>query len=409
MAEGTWSKIEGMIIAGSLDPLALAEEFKKSGIVASLVWYDATPELVGVNVAAQDDQLATLSKRGKVFKAGPSVEFFANAIAEKFAAEVMLGDVQVDKFVAPEGEEAEDDVEALEGVDPREHDHDKAEALPIRVVEISATPSSAIPLLAAFEGVDVAELPHDETRRVLLAQVPAHRSGWHFGDPPLVRLTLQGDEFHAHLMPEDDPESTITYNWGMNEIVIAGAKGWDGEIPVEVQNLVGGRAEITAIHDAVPGVDVEAAFEASKMRGSAAITRFIRALGLDPQAAEFLLGWLTLEQVTGAKVHHARGISNAIGRSVDILLDERSGETKFWDTYTNIVREKPWLIPAIAVGEITAATALLIAGRKREGLRTTGGKVATGAAILLLVDALADTTLARLTARRLDRHEARDN
>jgi hypothetical protein len=36
-----------MVIAGALDPLKLAEELKRESVVASLVWYDKTPELVG--------------------------------------------------------------------------------------------------------------------------------------------------------------------------------------------------------------------------------------------------------------------------------------------------------------------------------------------------------------------------
>ena len=404
MAEEVWSKVEGRVIAGTLDPLELAEELKRESVVASLVWYDKTPELVGVTVAAQEDHVATLTKRGRVFKAGPSVEDLAEMIAEKFAAEVLLGDFQVDKFERAD-EEPEAEGDGPEASVTGDDSGDTAVPLPIRVAEISATPSSAIPLLAAFEGVDVAELPHDEHRRILLAQVPAHRSGWHFGDAPLVRLTLQGDEFHAHFMPEDDPESVVTYNWGMNEVVVAGAKGWEGKIADEVHDLVGARGDVVAIHDAVPGVDAEGAFEATKMRGSAAVTKFVRSLGLDPQVAEFLLGWLTVEQVSGATVHHARGISNAIGRSVDILLNERKNEASFWDAYTHLVRSKPWLIPTIAVGEIAAATGLLVGGRKRDGVRSTGGKVATVLAVILLVDAVADTTLARLTARRAERHE----
>lgn len=396
MAEETWSKIEGMVIAGSLDPMKLAAEFKHEGIVASLGWYDATPQLVGITLAGQGDQVATLTKRGKVMRPGPAVEEVAQKLAETFSAEVMLGDVQVDRFTS----------DGTEGEPPVSGAADTAD-MPIRVVEISATPSSAIPLLAAFEGVDVAELPHDEQRRVLLAQVPSHRSGWHFGDPPLVRLTLQGDEFHAHYMPHDDPESVVTYNWGMNEVVVAGAKGWEGEIPEEVYELVGARGDIRAIHDAVPGVDVEAAFEATQMRGSAAVTKLVRSLGLDPEVGEFLLGWLTMEQVPNAVVHHARGISNAIGRSVDILLDEKSGESSFWEAYKRTVRSKPWLIPAIAVGEVAAAAVLLTVGRRRDGVRSTGAKAATGAAALLLLDAVADTTMARLTLRRMERREAR--
>lgn len=396
MTEETWSKVEGMVIAGSLDPMKVAAELKHEGIVASLGWYDATPQLVGITLAAQDGQVATLTKRGKVLRRGPAIEEVAQKLAETFSAEVMLGDVQVDNFVS-EGDGGE--LSAADEADSLD--------LPIRVVEISAAPSSSIPLLAAFEGVDVAEMPHDEQRRILLAQIPSRRSGWHFGDPPLVRLTVQGEEFHAHYMPNDDPEGVITYNWGMNEVIVAGAKGWEGEIPEEVLELVGARGDIQAIHDAVPGVDVEAAFEATKMRGSAAVTKLVRALGLPPETGEFLLGWLSLEQVPGTEVHHARGISNAIGRSVDILLDEKSEESSFWEAYKRIVRAKPWLVRAVAVGEAATAAALLYAGRPRNGVRSLGAKVVTGLAGLLLLDAVADTTLARLTLRRIERHEAR--
>lgn len=397
MAENTWSKVEGMVIAGSLDPMKVAEELKNEGVVASLGWYDATPGLVGITLAADGDQLATLTKRGKVLRPGPTIEELAQKLAEAFCAEVMLGDIQVDNFKDQEDGQSDTDPTSDRGVD-----------LPIRVAEISATPSSAIPLLAAFEGVDVAELPHDEDRRILLAQVPSHRSGWHFGDPPLVRLTLQGDEFHAHYMPTDDPESIVTYNWGMNEVVVAGAKGWEGELPDEVYELVGARGDIRAIHNAVPGVDVDAAFEATQMRGSVAVTKLVRALGLPAEVGEFLLGWLSIEQVPHAEVHRARGISNAIGRSVDILLDERRSESSFWETYKRIVRTKPWLVPAIAAGEVAAAVGLAVAGRRRNGVRSLGGKFATGAAAILLLDALADTTMARLTLRRMERREARE-
>ena len=108
MAEDTWSKVEGMVIAGALDPLKLAEELKRESVVASLVWYDKTPELVGVTVAEQEDQVATLTKRGRVFRPGPSIQELAEKIAEKFAAEVMLGDVQVDRFERADDEDVED-------------------------------------------------------------------------------------------------------------------------------------------------------------------------------------------------------------------------------------------------------------------------------------------------------------
>lgn len=399
MAEETWEKVEGMVIAPTLDPNELAKELVAENVIATLAWYDASPQLVGITVAADGDSIATISKRGKHVKPGASLTEVAQRIAEKFSAEVRLGDVQVDNFVEAE------EVAAAEALD--EDEAKKVAVLPIRVAEISATPSSAIPLLAAFEGVDLAELPHDEDRRLLLSQIPGNRSGWAFGDAPVVRLTMQGDEFHAHFMPEDDPEAVITYNWGMNELVVAGGKGWEKDTPEEVVDLVGSRSDILAIHDAVPGSDAEAAVEATKLRGAAAVTHFVRALGLDPQVGEFLLGWLSLEQVGGATIHHARGVSNAIGRSVDILLNERRAqkETGFWDFYTEIVRSKPWLVPTVAVGEVALAAGLLIGGRRVNGVRSAGARWATAAGVLLLIDAVSDTTLARLTARKMERKE----
>ncbi len=399
MAEGTWSKVEGMVIAGALDPMKLAEELKSQGVVALLEWYDATPELVGVNLVVEEGYVGTLSKRGKTVRPGPSLEEVAESVAEKFSAEVRLGDIQVDRFVESDAVE--------EARKAEEEEAEKHSALPIRVAEVSATPSSAIPLLAAFEGVDVAELGHDQDRQILLAQVPGSKSGWTFGDAPVIRLTMQGDEFHAHFMPDDDPESVITYNWGMNELLVAGAKGWDKEAPENIYELVGPAGDIRAIYEAVPGVSLEEALEAAKMRGSGAVTRFVRALGLDPQIGEFLLGWLSLEQITGAKVHHARGISNAIGRSVDILLDERRAEksSSFWDAYTHIVQTKPWLIPLLAAGEAAVAAALLVVAQRPENKGTIRATLSKFVGVALIVDAIADTTLARLTANRVARKE----
>ncbi len=397
MAEENWERVEGLVIAGALDPKELAKELASENVIATLEWYDATPQLVGVTVAVDGDKVATITKRGRTIKPGPSVEEVAQKVAEKFHAEVRLGDVQVDNFVGPE--------EVAEAEAQEEAELKKVGALPIRVAEISATPSSAIPLLAAFEGVDLAELSHDEERKLLLSQIPGSRSGWAFGDAPVVRLTMQGDEFHAHFMPEDDPETVITYNWGMNELIVAGGRGWEKEAPEEVIDLVGSRDDILEIFAAVPGTDADAAVEAMKLRGSAAVTHFVRALGLDPQVGEFLLGWLTLEQVTGAKMHHARGVSNAIGRSVDILLNERRAEREvgLWDLYTEVVKNKPWLVPTLAVGEVLIAAGLLIGGRRQNGVRSTGSRWATAAGVVLLIDAVADTTLARLTARKMER------
>lgn len=401
MTEKVWFKIEGMVVAGSLDPYKVAKLLKNHGVVAHLEWYEATPELLGLTVACDGEHVGVLGKRSKHIKTGPTVKEVAELIADKFSAEVMLGDVQVDKFVGfDEGEDeaASRFASIVEGT----------EKLPIRVAELSHIPSSAIPLLAAFEGVDIAELDHDEERRILLTQVPARRVGWQFGEPPMVVLSQQGDEFKAQFIPDDDPENVVTFNWGMKELTVAGAKGWEKGAGQEIEELVGSFPTVAIIHQAVPGVDLEAAFEASQLSGPEAAGKFIQALGLNPQIAEFLSGQITLEQVTGATLHHARGISNAIGRSVDILLDERRGDLGFWDDYTRTLEDKPWVIPTLAGAQAALALLLLVTGRKQEGKRSRGAKFATVGGLSLLLNAASNVALARRVILKMERHREED-
>lgn len=395
MTETNWSRVEGMMICPHLDPMKLAHHLKREAVLAQIEWYDASPHLVGIRVAWDGQFVATLSRRGKELKPGPTLESLVEELATKFHAEVMLGDVAVDKIRGDQN-----DVLSAKR---------KKDDTPIRVIEIGTTPSSAVPLMAAFEGVDIAELELPDGKRLMAAQLPAHRAGWYFGDVPLVTLVVQGDEFQAHFMADDDPEGAISYNWGMNEVVIAGAQGWDGAAAQTAHALVGSRPEIEAIHDAVPGVDVEVAFEASQLRGPAAVSKFVEALGLNADISEYLLGENSLDEIAGARVHRARGISNAIGRSVDMIIDERQGESPFWESYTNIVRTRPWLVPLIASVEASAGVGLLAISRKREdGQRSKMGKFGTVIGSLLLMDSISELTLAKYTVWRAERREARE-
>ena len=361
--------------------------------MAQIDWYDATPHLVGIRVAMDGDVVATLGRRGKEIKRGPLLSDLVDGIAETFKAEVMVGDVTVDKI---EGDH--EDLLAKHS----------ASELPVRVVEIGTTPSSAVPLMAAFEGVDIAEMDLPEGKRLLAAQMPAHRAGWYFGDVPLVTLSTQGDEFQALFMKEEDPEGVVSYNWGMNELIIAGAQGWDGTVAQIAHALVGSQADIETIHEAVPGVDVEAALDASHKRGPEAVKRFVDSLGLGDDITGYLLGLISLEQIEGARVHHARGVSNAIGRSVDMIIDERQGESPFWNTYTGMVRSHPWLVPVISTVESLAGIGLLAISRKRpNGKRSFMGKLGTLAGGMLLFDSVAELVLARHTIWRAERRESR--
>ncbi|MFZ1382770.1 MAG: hypothetical protein WAS54_08310 [Scrofimicrobium sp.] len=391
MTDVEWTRVEGMVIGSDLDPMRLAQLLADRSVVAELEWYEKTPQLVGIRVASDGKKVATLTKRGRVFHAGLALENLVDELANDLKAEVMIGGVTVD--ATPEGnvDDAPDEA-AAEG------------KVPTRIVEIGHTPASAVPLMAAFEGVDIAELDLPDDKRLLASVVPSHRGGWYFGDVPVVTLTMDGDEFQAFLVPEDDPESVITYNWGMKELIVAGAQGWE-KIPESAQDLVGARPEIQAIHDAVPGIDAEAAFEATQVRGAAAVRKLVAALGLSSDVADFLLGTRGIEQISGATVHRARGISNAIGRSVDILIDERQEGSRFWDGYTNLVTSKSWLIPAATALEAAGGLALLVLGRKRNGSRSTAGKIGTVVGSILMIDSVAQNALAKYMGLKVDRRE----
>lgn len=390
MAENSWSSVEGMIVACEMDPTELAKAISKANVVARIEWYDETPQLMGINVAYDGVNVGTLKKWDKAVKPGPTLEDFAAKIAEEFKAEVMIGDVAVDRF---EGDSRPLE-KALE---------DEDEAKPFRVVEISSTPTSAIPLLAAFEGVDIAEIEREDGRSLLLAQLPEHRAGWHFGDVPLISLSMYGDEFRVQLVQDEHFESVVSYNWGMNEITVAGGKGWEDVEFEGLDRILGLEGDVTQIFEAVPGVDLEGALAATKLRGPAAVRKFVKALGLPQDVSEYLLGWLPLDLVEDATLHQARGVSNAIGRSVDMLIAERQEGSKFWETYSRVITEKPWLVPVVASLEATVGAGLLLLARKSvddAGKRSTLGKLGTIAGVCLLSDSVAETALAKYTKWR---------
>ncbi|MCW1087728.1 hypothetical protein OJ913_10070, partial [Streptococcus anginosus] len=69
-----------------------------------------------------------------------------------------------------------------------------------RIVEIGNTPASSVPLLAALEGIDLADLEGNGGQRLLLAELPAEKAGWNFGELPLITLSKQDDEFQIFLV-----------------------------------------------------------------------------------------------------------------------------------------------------------------------------------------------------------------
>lgn len=401
MENTTWTRVEGMIIALELDPRDVAKYLAEQAIVAQIEWYEATPNMVGLSVVTDGDHVGSLPKDSKGAKGddalqivpGPSAIDFIEALADKYQCEVMLGDMGVDRLPAGHNE-AFANFEEPDG--------------PLRVVEISTTPASAVPLMAAFEGLDVADFEMPDGKRALISQLPPERAGWFFGDVPLVALTVHDSEFQAFFVEDDDPENVTTYNWGMTEVTIPGALKGNKKAEELTHELVGAKLEIGLIHDAVPGVDKDLAFAATKKRGSEAIADFTKALGLPTQVAEFLIGIRGLDEIEGTEFHEARGVSNAIGRSVDIMLTNRESFSPIWETYSSTVRKNPWIVPLFAMTEATIGTTLLVLSRGRGQKRTFVKKLGALAGVGLLIDSVAELALSKYASVHLHHDDEAD-
>ncbi len=383
METQNWERVEGMIIAATLDPEEVSNYLQQREIVAQLDWFAETSHMMGIRVVTDGEHIGVLRPGKTEVEAGEKLADFVEGLADKFSAEVMVADLGIDKL--PEGGAELPEVPEVEET-------------PLLVVEISETPASAVPLMAAFNGVDIVDFELGDGKRALVAQLPAGRSNWTLGDVPLVTLTSTGRDFQAFLIEDEDPEDIITYNWGMEERIIPGAAD-DAAGKALAQELVGPDEDILAIHSAVPGVSEDMALTAAGQRGDQAIGSFVRSLGLPPAVADFLSGKVALDTI-GGNLHQARGVSNAIGRSVDIMIGERTGEVSFWDTYTKTVVDKPWLVPLAASAEATVALALLVASRSRGGKRSGVRKLGTAVGILMLIDSVGEVSLAKFVRLR---------
>ena len=165
--------------------------------------------------------------------------------------------------------------------------------------------------------------------------------------------------------------------------------------------------DASAIAGAVPGADQEAVAAALATPGIDGMVALVEALGLPAWVEAVLTGRLAPAEVPGAVVHEPRGLSNAVGRSVGLMLaDPSTPGSAFWRSYVRTVTEMPWAVRVGAILEAGVGGALLGTALRRR--RRTGalpvGMVAFGT--FLLLDAVAETSLASWTRHRELRRRA---
>ena len=392
MTDTPWTRVEGMMIASQLDPAEVAQALREKDVLVQLEWFEATPQLLGLNVAVADGRVATVSEGSTEAVPGLTVTELAQDLAQRFNAEVRLGSEHADALSQNESPLADflpDEVDDTE--------------TPVRIVEIGRTPASSVPLLAALEGVDVADIELEDGYRALLAEIPEEKSGWNFGDLPLVSLTMTDGDLHLYLVTDDHLEHVLTYNWGMTVRIVVGSSSVEAVDPAIV-DLVGDRPALREIAAHVPGADVDALLAAQELRGAEAITGVVQALALPHGVAEFLSGTIEASDVEGAVLHAARGISNAIGRSVDIMMTStEDAQTAIQKAYMAVVSERPWIISTLATLEAAVGASMLVSTVKTPKPRS-GWKIFAGVfGGAMLVDAFAEIALARVMRSKFHR------
>ncbi|MDO5049271.1 MAG: hypothetical protein Q4D87_05240 [Actinomycetaceae bacterium] len=387
-----WTRTEGIIIAEHLDPKEVADFINQTRVVVSMDWYERTPNLIGLTLVEADRKLAAVNDVDEVV---PMVEFedFALEVAQRFDAEVLIGGVAADAM--PEGAEVSGDV-----------DYAVADET-MRIVELSSIPDSSIPLAAAISGVDLAALALDNDWQALAYESEYSVTVASFGDYPIVTLMVSDDEFHASLAEDDDPESLIMYNWSMSARTLA-AGHMNDRVFEEAEELVGSSADLRRIAEAVPGADVVAAEATAQLSGTRAVLSFVRALGAPGSIADYLLGKLEVDEIPGAESHDARGISNAIGRSVDrMLLEPESTGNPVWETYHKVAVEKPQIVRTVAGIEGAIGGILLANAFRGDKPRTGWTKFSGIVGGLMVFDSIAEVMLAKYLGKRAERRSGK--
>ncbi|MDT3767027.1 hypothetical protein QS713_02965 [Gleimia hominis] len=385
-----WERVEGIIVAPQLDPQAVSDYIAKTKAVATIDWFDATPNLLGLTLAAENGRLATVNAENQI---APhiAIEDFALKLAQTFKADVMIGDVQADAM--------EEDAKVTHG-EETEDEHFTA-------IEFTQTPASSVPLLAALHDVDIATMELSEDQRVIIYESDNPRNLLLGGEPAVVIVYSDG-ELKIRLQREetDEDETMPMFNWSMRTRTVAGAHK-DDAVEQQAQDLVGAKTDLIEIGQAIPSADVEALLATVGKKGNDLCRSVVTALGLPPEVALVLQGYAPLRDLPGADFNDPRGIANAIGRSVDRMLNEPESRARsFWDGYNDVVTEKPWMVYGASAAEaVTGSLAIANFARKNKTERNWLTKLGLGIGIVLLIDSVAELSLAKYVSLRDNRKQ----
>ena len=392
-----WNRTEGVLVAPGSTPDDVAARLRERAVVARLEWYPVSAHLLSITLLsdAEGRVAVTPPSRGGVVP-GMGVSELAEGLARELGADATIGPASFDAL--PEGVELP---EVSAGPSPMS-----------RTVVVSPLSAYMVPLQATLleRPLAVASAPGIDRRIVMYSGEGAELGAFGWDDESLPAIIFRVDErdITVRAVLTGEPEDDAVYSWSMTSRYVWGGVEEPGPaLSALVNEMLTDSTDASLIARAVPDADVEAATAALAVEGIEGLAQMLAALGLPAWVESVLTGRLAPVEVPGVVVHEPRGLSNAVGRSVGLMLADPSVPgSAFWQTYVRAVTETPWLVRAGAALEAGLGGALIGAAIRRRGRtgRLPGGLIAVGA--LLMVDAVAETSLASWTRHKELRRRA---
>lgn len=384
-ANQKWTRTEGVLITQGANPDEVATFLQAQQVIARLEWHPSSTNLISVNTMtdAKDRVAVTPPQRGGA-AAGMSVSELAEMLAHEFNAEAILGPASFDAL--PEDAQLPD----VGGVDDSQ----------TRTVVVSPLSAYTVPLQATLLERSLVVLPAAVPERRLVMYTGEGNElgtyGWDDEALPAVVLSASADDYSVQAIFASDEEDDALYSWSLQSRYVTGSVDKPGKaLQTLLDEVLADGADAAAIAGAVPGADAEKVAQALDTEGAAGLRALVEALGLPSFVSDVLAGELDPQEVPGAVLHDPRGLSNAVGRSVGMMLsDPGTPGSEFWNNYVTTVTERPWLVRTVCVLEASLGGTLVGAALRR---REKAGKLPAGlvaAGVVLMVDAVAEVSLA---------------
>ena len=392
-----WNRTEGVLVAPGSTPDDVAARLRERAVVARLEWYPASAHLLSITLLSDTEGRVAVTppSRGGVVP-GAGVSELAEGLARELGADVTIGPASFNAL--PEGVELP---EVSAGPSPMS-----------RTVVVSPLSAYMVPLQATLleRPLAVASAPGIDRRIVMYSGEGAELGAFGWDDESLPAIIFRVDErdMTVRAVLTGESEDDAVYSWSMTSRYVWGGVEEPGPaLSALVNEMLTDSTDASLIARAVPDADVEAATAALAVEGVEGLAQMLTALGLPAWVESVLTGRLAPVEVPGVVVHEPRGLSNAVGRSVGLLLaDPSTPGSAFWQGYVRTVTDKPWAVRGAALLEAGLGGALVGAAvrRRRSTGSIPGGMAAVGA--FLLVDAITEVSLASWTRHRELRRRA---